>query len=256
MKTVLIVDDEMIMIRALKNRVPWSDYEIREVLSATSMQQAQEIFKKTEIDLLLCDIEMPDGSGLELFEWVKSYFPYVECIYITCHPDFQYIQKALRLGSFDYILKPIDYKDFGTILHRVLAQIERNMRVKSHVHKKARDMLSSERNSIESSVDIVKLIKKYVKEHLNEEIAMVDLAEMVHMNAQYMVRIFKKQEGISVLEYITLERIQTAKILLQETDYSIYQVADAVGYSNYSYFTRIFKKIEKITPQEYKKNTR
>ncbi len=249
----MLVDDEVIMLRALRHRVSWQEYGIDEVLSAVSMQQAQEILKRKEVDLLLCDIEMPDGNGLELFEWIKSYFPYVECIYITCHPDFHYIQKALRLGSFDYILKPIDYKELDGILRNALAQVEENRHLKEYVHKKARTMLSEEVGTVQGSAEVVLLIKKYVREHLGDEIATVDLAELVHMNAQYMVRIFKKQEGISVLEYITRERIKTAKSLLRETDYSIYRVAEIVGYPNYSYFTRVFKKMETKTPQEYRK---
>ena len=87
MNTVLIVDDEVIAVRALKNGVDWASFGVDKVLTAYSMQQAQVIFMDTEIDLMLCDIEMPDASGLELFEWVTSYFPSVACLYVTCHPD-------------------------------------------------------------------------------------------------------------------------------------------------------------------------
>lgn len=254
MKTCLIVDDEMIMLRALQQHIVWKDYGIEKILTATSMQQAQKIFKELEVDLLLCDIEMPDGNGLELFEWVKSYFPYVECIYITCHPDFKYIQKALRLGSFDYILKPIDYSELDIIIRRVLPQIDKNLLIKEHIHKKARQVLSNGREIIENNSDMIEQIKKYVKNHLSEDIAMVNLADVIHLNAQHMVRVFKNHEGISILEYITHERIDVAKKLLVETNYSIYQIADTVGYSNYSYFTKVFKKLEKMTPQEYRKN--
>lgn len=253
MRTVLIVDDEAVVIRTLKKRVAWSGYGIENILTAASMQEAQEIFKNMEVDLMLCDIEMPDGNGLELFEWVKLYFPYVVCIYVTCHPDFQYIQKAMRLGTFDYVLKPIDYQELGTVLQRALAQLDGYENVKKHVHERARTMLSEQKQPTETGKEVIRAIKKYVREHLNEEIVMVDLADVVHMNAQYMVRMFKKQEGISILEYITRERIQTAKNLLCETDYSINRVADLVGYPNYSYFTKVFKKMEGLTPQEYRK---
>ena len=82
MKTAMIVDDEVVVVRALRRRVEWEKFGIGQVYEANSMKQAIEIFKQNEINVLLCDIEMPEGTGLELFEWVKGYFPYVECIYL------------------------------------------------------------------------------------------------------------------------------------------------------------------------------
>lgn len=253
MKTALIVDDEVIAVRSMKKRVNWQKFGIDKVYEANSMKQAMEIFKETEIDILLCDIEMPGGSGLELFEWVKSYFPYAECIYITCHPDFEYIRKAMRLGSFDYLLKPIDYTELDEVLGKAVKRADTNILVKEHVHQKARKYLNDEIVTEQGTSDVTEKIKKYVKEHIQEEISMGDIAEVVYLNPQYMVRLFKKKEGISILEYITNTRIKMASDLLRKTDYSIYQVAGLTGYSNYSYFSRVFKKIIGKSPQEYKK---
>lgn len=253
MKTAMIVDDEVIAVRSMKKRINWKEFGIDKVYEANSMKQAIEIFRETEIDILLCDIEMPGGSGLELFEWVKGYFPYVECIYITCHPDFEYIRKAMRLGSFDYLLKPIDYEELHEVLGKAVKRADSNMLIKEHVHQKVRKYLNDESVPVQSSSDVIDRIKQYVKEHIQDEISMGDIAEVVYLNPQYMVRLFKKQEGISILEYITNTRVKMASDLLRETDYSIYQVADLVGYSNYSYFSRVFKKISGKSPQEYKK---
>ena len=76
---VLIVDDEVYAVNALINRVDWAGYGFDKPLSAHSMAQAQSVFLAVPVDLLLCDIEMPQGSGLDLFEWVKSYYPKTEC---------------------------------------------------------------------------------------------------------------------------------------------------------------------------------
>ncbi len=250
----MIVDDEVVAVRSIKKRVDWERFGIGRVYEANSMKQAMDIFRETEIDILLCDIEMPGGSGLELFEWVKGYFPYVECIYVTCHPDFEYIRKAMRLGSFDYLLKPIDYEELDEVLGKAVRRADSNMPVKEHVHQKARMYLKNDQTvPAQGASDVVSRIKKYIEEHIGEEISMGDIAEVVYLNPQYMVRMFKKQEGISILEYITNTRIKMASDLLRRTDDSIYQVAGIVGYSNYSYFSRVFKKITGKTPQEYKK---
>ena len=101
---VLIVDDEAYAVNALTNRIDWNGFGFGTPLSARSMAQAQSVFLNEKIDLLLCDIEMPQGSGLDLFEWVKAYYPRTECIFVTCHDEYSYLRAAMQLGSCDYIL--------------------------------------------------------------------------------------------------------------------------------------------------------
>lgn len=121
----LLIDDEIVAVNALKRRVDWSRYHVDQVFTAQSMQEAQEIFRQQKIDFMLCDIEMPNGSGLELFEWVKIYYPLTECVYVTCHPEYKYIRKALKLGSADYILKPIDYKELDEVLCELVKRLDK-----------------------------------------------------------------------------------------------------------------------------------
>ena len=96
---VLIVDDEAYAVNALTNRIDWNGFGFGTPLSARSMAQAQSVFLNEKIDLLLCDIEMPQGSGLDLFEWVKAYYPRTECIFVTCHDEYSYLRAAMQLGS-------------------------------------------------------------------------------------------------------------------------------------------------------------
>ena len=83
----LLIDDEVVAVGALKRRVNWETYGVKQVFTANSMQQAKEIFQKEPIDFMLCDIEMPQGSGLELFEWVKTYYPKTECVCLDLKAD-------------------------------------------------------------------------------------------------------------------------------------------------------------------------
>ena len=89
--------------------------------------------------------------------------------------------------------------------------------------------------------------------YLSIRMGFVQIREFPYAMKCTLGRMFKKQEGISILEYITNERIAMAQVLIRETDYTIYQVADRVGYPNYSYFSRVYKKMTGKTPQEYKK---
>jgi two-component system response regulator YesN len=94
--------------------------------------------------------------------------------------------------------------------------------------------------------------KEYIYQHLSEEISMEDIANNVHLNADYLTRIFKKEVGVSISKYMINMKIERAKDLLVNTDKSIGEIAVFVGYYNYSSFNRIFTKEVGMSPQEYK----
>ncbi|MGO4376303.1 response regulator [Paenibacillus sp. MCAF20] len=75
MRQLLIVDDELIAVEGLKSGVRWEEIGISRLFTAFSPSQAKEIFQANQVDILLCDIEMPQETGLELLEWVRRIIP-------------------------------------------------------------------------------------------------------------------------------------------------------------------------------------
>ena len=104
---LLIVDDESIEIEALERILRNTGREDITTFKASNVRQARTIFQQNEIDVLLCDIEMPQETGLELLAWTGKNSPGTESVLITCHADFSYAKEALKLGSLDYLLKPV-----------------------------------------------------------------------------------------------------------------------------------------------------
>ena len=255
--TILLVDDEVVALNALKRRVDWTRYGAGSVLSAGSMAEAQEIFRSHTVDIMLSDIEMPQGSGLDLFEWVKTYYPDVECVYVTCHSDFSMMRKALQLGSADYLLKPIDYAELDTILTRLVERrnaARDGANTPEEIPEHILRTLKREDRDRTGSDEIVEAVKRFVREHIQENIRISEIAARVYLNEQYLSRVFKKATGMGILEYITEERLRLAKKLLLETDYPVSRVADTVGYNNYSYFIRVFKRDVGKTPQAFRES--
>jgi two-component system response regulator YesN len=123
---VLLVDDEAHAVRGLQAGIDWDKLQISTVHTANNIRQAKEIFENNPVHLLLCDIEMPQGNGLELLMWVRECFPMVETIFLTCHADFSYAKQALQLSSFDYLLKPVDYGELEDIVKKALEKIEKD----------------------------------------------------------------------------------------------------------------------------------
>jgi two-component system response regulator YesN len=127
----LIVDDEIHAVRGLQAGVNWRHLDVGDVHTALSMKQAQEIFQNHPVHLMVCDIEMPQGSGLELAAWVKEHFPETETIFLTCHSDFSFAKQAIQLDSFDYLLKPVDYSELEAVIGKALGKMKKEKELRS-----------------------------------------------------------------------------------------------------------------------------
>ncbi|MEG1873988.1 MAG: response regulator [Angelakisella sp.] len=123
MYSILIVDDELPAIEGITSGVSWKRLGIGTVLTAMNPRQAREQFAAQPIDLLLCDIEMPQESGIQLLSWVREHSPQTISILLTCHADFEYAKDALALGAFDYLLKPTPYDEVERVLQKALCKL-------------------------------------------------------------------------------------------------------------------------------------
>lgn len=120
---VLLIDDQINVINGLMRGVDWEKLRINHVWAAYNSPEAKEIIQREEVNIMLCDIEMPGGDGLSLYRWVKEYDSRIECIFLTAHADFEFAKEALRLGSFDYILQPAPYDEVEDAVMKVCGRI-------------------------------------------------------------------------------------------------------------------------------------
>ena len=120
---LLIVDDEQSAIDAVLTGVDWEKLKFSDIYTASDKKEAIRIIEQKPVDILLCDIEMPQGSGLELLEWINVNHRGICCIFMTCHADFSYAQRALHLGSFEYILKPLDFENLENVLNNAITRV-------------------------------------------------------------------------------------------------------------------------------------
>lgn len=117
---VLVVDDDRYVVAAIVKKIDWTMLGIENVYTAYNMRQAQKIFSTNTVNIMLCDIEMPQGTGLELLAWIRENEYDVQAIFLTNYADFNYAQKAIELESFDYFLKPIAFDKLTLILQRAI----------------------------------------------------------------------------------------------------------------------------------------
>lgn len=97
-------------------------------------------------------------------------------------------------------------------------------------------------------------LTRYLQEHLSEEISLTLLADVFHLNPQYIGQLFKNEIGVNFLSYLTNIRMERAKKLLVSTDLPVSEVAQRSGYADYRVFTKAFKKAEGVTPSQYRQD--
>ena len=99
-------------------------------------------------------------------------------------------------------------------------------------------------------------VKRYIDLHFKESLTLDQLAEDAHMNKYYLSHAFKREYGVSPINYMITKRIEESKYLLAETDLSMSQIAQLLGFSSLSYFSQVFRRTQATTPMEYRQSTK
>ncbi|WP_051506990.1 response regulator transcription factor [Saccharibacillus sacchari] len=105
---VLIVDDEAHVREAIRLLIDWERYEPTEVLEAANGREAVAMIERHAPHIVLTDMIMPAGGGIDLLEWISVQAPDTKTLVISGHGDFDFARQTLRYGGMDYLLKPID----------------------------------------------------------------------------------------------------------------------------------------------------
>lgn len=102
-------------------------------------------------------------------------------------------------------------------------------------------------------IDIIKKLLNYIHSNYQNKIYVDDLSKIANMNKEYLSRFFKSFIGKTPIEYLNNYRIERACVLIKNTDSSILDISMNVGFDNFSYFIKQFKKRKKCTPLQYRK---
>ena len=125
--TILIVDDEEKLRKLLTRIVSLEGYQ---VLEAGSLSGGRHLLAKESIDILLCDVKLPDGSGVDFTKEVKEKYPHIEIVLITAYGNIPDGVQAMRNGAFDYIVKGDDNDKIIPLLAQAAYQISREPRIR------------------------------------------------------------------------------------------------------------------------------
>lgn len=99
-------------------------------------------------------------------------------------------------------------------------------------------------------------VRRYIDNHFKENLSLDQLAALVHINKYYLSHAFRKEFNVSPISYLIVRRIQESRFLLTETDHTLSQIAQILGFSSLSYFSQSFRKLEGMSPMDYRKRHR
>ena len=235
---VLLVDDEIIIREGFKRLFDWEAHGCQVVGEAADGMEALEKIDSLRPDIVIMDINIPIMNGLKVIQTARIKYPQMAFVIVSGYDDFSYCQQALRLQITDYILKPVNYAEFGSCID--------NLKISLFQQQTDAAPQQEERTIVG--------LTRYLQAHLAEELSLSVLAEQFHLSPQYISQLFKSEIGVNFLAYLTNIRMEQAKKLLLTTSLSIADVAQQSGYGDYRVFTKVFRKSEGITPSQYRQD--
>lgn len=247
MYKLIIADDEPRILRGLKNCIPWNAIGFSLEGTAESGKQALNLAQKIRPHLIITDIRMPDMNGLEFISAVRSLGIHSQIIIVSGYNDFTYAQQAIRYGVSDYLLKPINEDN----LYDCVIQCIQKLEIATVMNPNLKKLLPDEQPNNSNNLFIAHA-KSYIASHYHEDINLKEVADHLGIHPNYLSNLFSRLCNESFLKYVCKIRISKAKELMQNPQLKVYEIAELVGYSDYRWFSKLFKQYEALTPQQYK----
>lgn len=182
---VLIVDDDPNIIELIRGALKWEEMGITEVLSSYNGLHAIQMLQTEEPIIVLCDIEMPLCSGIEVLKYIYDNGKCADFIFLTCHESFEYAQKAIEYNAIGYLTKPFKQEELYTIMMKAIVRMNSRM---SHNELLQKDYLWRRNQDIMGNSFLWAIFQKTVpnnkeklKNILNKRNLDVDVNENVYL---------------------------------------------------------------------------
>lgn len=268
MLNMLIVDDSDIEregIRFLldKHGLPLQLFE------ACDGNEALAILKRQHIDILFTDIKMPHMDGIQLASNARTLYPDLYIIFCSAYGEFEYARVAVSLHASSYLLRPVREETFVSAISSVIRQCEHEKQVMDNIVEifeeqnnkygeprealaELLDMSHVRRKDVNRENSLSDKVREIVQKRYAQDISVDDIASEMHLSAGHLCRSFKKETGISLMQFVMLYRLERAKELLLKTDKKVADIAIATGFQSASYFGMIFRRELDMTPNAFR----
>lgn len=196
---------------------------------------------------------MPVMDGLEMLENSINEYGY-DAIIVSGYGEFEYARRGISLGVTEYLLKPINYTKLYEAIRKIQAKRNVDTNIQNvirqiDVEKKKLGILEFEKTKTGNRY--VDFMIQTIHDNYSKKLALSDISEQCQMSCTYLNVKFKNETGYTFNDYLNRYRMQKAVELLRENQYKVYEIAEMVGYSDYKYFIKVFKKYVGCSPAKF-----
>jgi len=257
--SLIVAEDEELFRKELCGAQEWEEWGFVLAGSAADGVEALELLRSRRPDALITDIRMPGLDGLGILEALRAEFSEEErplVLIVSGHSEFEYARRAVRLGAFDFLLKPLDDTELEMTMRRMSAALAARTRHRAVAGASGAALAffsefapESPREPADAYVEraVAEIRDRYVTE-LSVEAAAASLG----ISGGHLARLFKARTGRTFSEYLALYRMKRAAELLRDPTIRIGAVADLVGYSDQRHFSTLFRRLVGLTPTDFR----
>ena len=247
MYKTLIIDDEKAVHTVITHFVQWQSLGLEQPHSAWNGEEGLALMRELHPDIVFVDMNMPVLDGPSFLQKAAAEFPKVKLIVVSGYDEFRYARTALQSKAVDYILKPISSDDLNKALANAVQQLNSERGIPF-------PLPADESKSHYTSDDLPNAIKDYLDKNYATEVTLDSLSSHFFFTKEYLSRLFKKEFGTGIYEYVLKVRMARAKKLLADPKVQIQQIALQLGYNDSNYFSKAFRASEGISPTDYRAN--
>lgn len=241
MRTVMLIDDDIWALADMRETFHFDRYGFEIAGEYRSAEDAVRAMEARAPDLIVSDICMSAGSGLDLAALCAEKYPDTVMILVSGHERFDFAQEAIRQGVFAYLLKPLLDTEVIRTMERLMQQLPAS---KTDPEKEAPGTPASD--------SIVGRAMSYIEAHYDVSLPLETVAGALYVNKNYLSDVFSKSLGMTFTQYKNTVRIRHAKELIRKGGLSMTEIAQKTGFDSSSRFSKVFHQIEGISPQQYR----
>lgn len=252
MYKVLIVEDEDIIRKGLMFMADWVKVNCTVVGEAADGEEGLEKIQSLSPDIVIADVKMPIKSGIQMLEESIDQYGY-EAIIISGYSEFAYAKKAISLGVTEYLLKPVDFNQLYLAIQKIIEKLKANIKVEEYIRQMEQEplfnpgILELETAGNKHVSDMM----RYIKEQYPNRISLTDLSIQCDRSCTYLNSKFKTETGYTFNDFLNRYRILQAVNFLKTGEWKVYEIAQQVGFSDYKYFIKVFKKYTGCSPIKF-----
>lgn len=244
MLKVLLVEDEDLIRRGLRFQMDWTAAGCVVADEAASGQEGLEKIGLLRPDVVVTDVRMPDMDGLEMLKRGLELYSF-DAIVVSGYSEFDYAQQAIRLGVAEYLLKPVDFNDLRSCIQKIVARRQQRQQ-----EGQSAPPLVPELDPAALTNRYAARMLQYIQEHYAQRISLTDLSQELNVSCTHLNAKFKAEVGYTFHDFLNHYRISRAVELQKQGNLKLYEIAEMVGFSDYKYFNKVYKKYVGYPPNK------